>query len=376
VWRGIAAATTGLALLALIIGLLVARRAGAPHEEPHELMVGGHEPPAPRVAPELESLEGGALEAAAHYAAAHDSQALIVARHDHIVFERYWRGTSFDTPADAQDFTPLLAALATGAALSHRRLGWPDEPLAALLAEWARDPRGAITLRNLLQSSSGLTRAAGAPEGGADIVAAALAAVLTGTPGATRREQAVDPQLLALVLERATHERYAAWVSETLWRRLGAADAWLRLDRPGGAAHADCCLLAHQGDWIRVGELLLGDGNYRGSELMRPGWVMLLRAPARADARYGSFVRLASSAARAGEPYAAPDLFLVGNSGGNRMWLVPSLRLAIVRIAAGTDAAWQDTRIPNLIVRGARDYLPPAAQPGADVTTLVPAHQP
>ena len=42
---------------------------------------------------------------------------------------------------------------------------------------------------------------------------------------------------------------------------------------------------------------------------------------------------------------------------------------------AGRDAAWDDRRIPNLIIRAARDYLPPA-EPGADVSALIPAHKP
>jgi hypothetical protein len=65
-------------------------------------------------------------------------------------------------------------------------------------------------------------------------------------------------QLLALVLEKATRERYAEFVSETIWRPIGAGDAWFWLDHPGGTAHADCCLISRQGDWIRIGELLLG----------------------------------------------------------------------------------------------------------------------
>jgi hypothetical protein len=69
-------------------------------------------------------------------------------------------------------------------------------------------------------------------------------------------------------------------------------------------------------------------------------------------------------------------LFAVQGEGGNRLWLVPSLQIAILRAApAGGDADWDDSRIPNLIIRGARDYLPPA-QPGADVSALVPAHKP
>jgi CubicO group peptidase (beta-lactamase class C family) len=366
-----------IALIGAIAGgvLLWNGYAGSQQRPPRELLAGGNEPPAPRVAPELESLDRRALEAAAAYAGQHGSQALIVTRHDHIVYERYWQGTGFDTLADAQSFTPLLAALGAGVAISHRRIGWPDQPIGAFITEWRQDPRGAITVRDLLQSSSGLARSA-TRDSGTDLVAASLSEPLAGTPGITRLEQPADAQLLALVLERASGERYAAYLSQALWRRIGAGDAWLRLDRPGGAAHADCCLLARQGDWIRIGQLLLGDGNYRGDEVIRPGWVTLMRTPSRGDPRYGAYLRLGAPAAPGREPYAARDLFAVQGEGGNRLWLVPSLQIAILRTApAGRDADWDDSRIPNLVIRGARDYRPPA-QPATDVSALVPAHKP
>src|SRR4029077_9727849 len=123
---------------------------------------------------------------------------------------------------------------------------------------------------------------------GSDFLAALMSEPLADTPGSSRVEQAADPQLLALVLERATGQRYAAYLSQVLWRRLGAADAWAWLDRPGGTAHADCCMLASQGDWIRVGQLLVHDGNYRGSEVIRPGWGSLMRTPARGESAHGA----------------------------------------------------------------------------------------
>jgi CubicO group peptidase (beta-lactamase class C family) len=351
--------------------------------QPRERVAGAEQPPAPRVAPELEALDARALTAAGAYAAAHGSLALIVARHDHIVFERYWQGSGFDTLVDAQSFTRVLAALATGSAISHRRIGWPDEPLGYLVHELAHDPRGAITIRNLLELSSGL-RVPGpsaAPWGaaararfGTDIVAAALAEPLAGTPGEGFAPQPADPQLLALALERATGERYASYLSEALWRRIGASDAWLYLDRPAGAAHADCCMLARQGDWIRVAELLLGDGNYRGYEIIRPGWVQTLRQPARANHDYGAYLRLSAAAAGAREPYAAPDTYAVDNEGGNRLWIIPSLQLAVLCTASGPrDADFDDARIPNLIVGGAGDFVPPAARPGG-LSKIVPGH--
>ncbi len=349
-------------------------RRSAPLYEPRERLVGGNEPPAPRVAPAQEQLDPLALEDAARYAQAQGSRALIVARHDHIVFERYWQGTSFDTLSDAQSFTPLLAALATGVALSHRRIGWPDEPLGLLLPQWADDPRGAITVRDLLQQSSGL--GAGELDQAADLKAAVLGLPLLAPHGTLRVEQGADAQLLALVLERVSGVRYADYLSATLWRRLGAADAWLWLDRAGGTAHADCCLFARQGDWIRIGQLLARDGTYRGVQLMRPGWVSYLRVPSRSDADYGSFLKVAVRPVAGGEPYATRDTFAVAGRGGNRLWIVPSMGLAILCTGApqGRDAGWDEVRIPNLIMLGARDYLPPAALPGADLSSVVPGH--
>jgi len=351
--------------------------------QPRERVAGAEQPPAPRVAPELESLQARALTAAAAYAAAHGSLALIVARHDHIVFERYWQGSGFDTLIDAQAFTRVLAALATGSAIAQRRIAGPEEPIGYIVRELAHDARGAITLRNLMQLSSGLAAPApgAAPWGaaararfGTDIVAAALARPLAGAPGASFAPQPADPQLLSLALERATGERYASYLSQALWRRIGASDAWLYLDRPAGAAHADCCMLARQGDWIRVAELLLGDGNYRGYEIIRPGWVQAMRLPARANHDYGAYLRLSAAAAGASEPYAAPDTYALDNDGGNRLWLIPSLHLAVLCSASAPRGAdFDDARIPNLIVGGATDFVPPAARPG-ELSKIVPGH--
>src|SRR5579862_9576726 len=105
--RRLSARTALVWLAVLLFGALAAamlwwKRAGSPAPyEPRERVLGGNEPPAPRVAAELESLDGAALTAAAQYAGEHHTRALLVVRHDHIVFERYWRNTSFNTLADA-----------------------------------------------------------------------------------------------------------------------------------------------------------------------------------------------------------------------------------------------------------------------------------
>lgn len=362
--------------------------------EPRELVPGGDEPPAPHESPASESLDIGALEAAATYAGSHQSRALIVSRHGYLVFERYWQGSRFDTLIDSGSLGRVVAALVTGNAIYGHRIGWPDAPIGMFVSEWRDDPRGSITVRHLLQFSSGLaTRPPGANPWsaaadrtyGSHIVARYLQLPLQSPPGQRWVEQSVDPDLLAVVVQRATHERYARYVSRTLWRRIGAGDAWVWLDRPGGDVHVDRGFLVRQGDWLRVGELLLQNGRYQGSEVIDPRWVPQLLRPSKANSDYGAYIRLGTHTAPGMTTYEAADLFVI-QGGGTRLWLIPSLQLAILRtgdrppgaadlqtVGNANNDAWDDARIPNLILRGTRDFVP-AVRVGAGISTIVPNH--
>ena len=68
-------------------------------------------------------------------------------------------------------------------------------------------------------------------------------------------------------------------------------------------------MLARQGDWMRVAQLLINDGNYRGDEVIHPGWVPHMLIPAQDNPGYGSYVQLAKAQATGTEPFAADDLF-------------------------------------------------------------------
>lgn len=368
--------------------------------QPSETVAGGNEPAPPRVAPEEERIDPAALEAAAEYAAARNSHALIVSRNGHIVFERYWRGTGFDTVESAHSFTKTVTGLLVGIAHAEGRIRSLDEPAANYLPEWRGDARSRITIRNLLQMSSGLEGpdfafhpwAATIREFlGTDIVAEYMKLPLRGRPGLDWMHQNVDPQMLGVILERATGVRYAQYLSEKLWRPIGAGDAYVWLDRPGGMAHTECCLLARQGDWMRLAEALLHDGVYRGEQVLPRGWVRQMLVPARGNPNYGFQIWLGSPyvgerpysferrefANLALEPYATDDVFFLDGFGKYRLWLVPSLGLAILRTGVSPDepADWDDARIPNLVIRGVRDYTPRRhTGPAVDPAALVPNH--
>jgi CubicO group peptidase (beta-lactamase class C family) len=368
---------------------------------PSALVRGGDAPAPPRVTPEEERIDPAALELAVQYAEPRATEALLVARNGHLVFERYFAGTSFDTVASGHSFNKTLTALMVGAAIADRRILSVDERASKYLPEWRDDARRDITIRHLLWMSSGLASsgsglmpwsAAMRESLGTDIAKAYFEVPLSGVPGRTWRHQDVDPQMLGLIVQRATGRPYAEYLSEKLWRPLGAGDAWLWLDRTGGLVHANCCILARQGDWIRLGMLLAGDGLYAGEQVVPSAWLREMRTPAPGNPNYGYQLWLGEPfvavrpydpdrtdfAIRAGEPYAARDLFFLDGFGKYRLWIVPSLRLVILRTGRDPDSGedWDDAIIPNLVIRGVLDRPRAMDAPGADVdpATLVPAH--
>lgn len=284
------------------IPLLILLAAVGCSKRPTEPVAGTTDPPPPRVTPDYAGLDVEALDAAAAWAGERDSRALIVWRRGHIVYEKYWGGTEFDTPVDAGAFNATLAALLLGIAQEDGKLD--AQPLV---------------------------------------------------------QQKPDPSLLAQELARATGQPYAQYLSDRLWKRIGAAEA---------AVAPECCLLARQGDLIRLGALLVSDGLYEASQIVPAGWISQLVA-----ARYPLEPGEPHDPQRAGEPYAARDVFFPGRLGNNRLWLVPSLGLAVLRTGEGRggDADWDDAMIPNLVIRGTRDFRPPSGTP-TDLESLVPNH--
>ena len=338
-----------------------------------ETVVGGNQPAPPREPPESELLNAQALNAAAEYAQSHRSLALIVSRHGYLVFERYWSGTRYDTAMESGALARMLTALAAGAAIAQRSIGWPDEPIGYVLPDLSQDPRGAITVRNLLQLSSGLAPREDS-QGSADIISAHLQQPLAAKPGERWQDQSADAEVLAHVIARATHQRYAQFLSQAIWSRLGAADASVWLDHEAGAAHVDRGFIAQQGDWMRVGELIAGNGRYQGEEILSPRWIPQLLQPCAANGNYGSYIRLGAHDPPGRTSYAVADTLIL-QGGGHRLWIIPSMQLVILRTSERADAGdWDDARIPNLIASSARDYVPPAARPGADLRQLVPNH--
>jgi hypothetical protein len=307
----------GAGVLALVAAALVlwpgleARQSRGPRAP----VKGGDAGGLPRVPAQQEHLPPAALEAASRDATADELQALIVLRHDYIVYERYGYGVSAETMIDSGGFAQVLAGLATGIA-AH------DGTLA-------------------MQALSGF-----------------------------------DPARLRAAIEAGARQSYPEYLSLHLWRRLNAAPAWIALPAAGAAAPADCCFHARIVDWLRVAIVLLDDGRFEGKTIVPPGWVERMHHPVSADGTVGFGIELAA-AAHGAERLAADDAFFLRGPGHWRLWLMPALKMAVLFGAksSGADepAPWDETRLPNLVIRAVSE--PPTQRSvGSQLQQLVPGH--
>jgi CubicO group peptidase (beta-lactamase class C family) len=345
--------------------------------------------------PEL-TIEPAALEAAAAWAGEHNSVALLVLHRGRVQLERYWQGMTPDAFFSGRAMSRSLVGIVYGYAVADGVLGL-DEPAGKYLAEWRNDPRGAITIRQLLQNRSGLEELSlnavqVAPDVsplqraiafggsaftkntrlalGTDFAAAALSLDLAHEPGARFAFSNANAQLLGVILERATGEAFERYVERRLWAPLSAGAGEFYMDRRGGMPAVYCCFRATPRDWLRVGALLAGDGAIDGRQVLPPGWVEQLATTSPITPLYG--LQVWSGRARAGlreyiagsgtgiqhgEDDVAERTIWMEGGGGRTIWAIPSQQLVIVRLGRAAPG-WDPSVLPNTLVRGIRAATP------------------
>jgi CubicO group peptidase (beta-lactamase class C family) len=298
------------------------------------------------------------LEAAWRDARQRRSCALLVLHEGRIVLERYACGLGPSSLLNTMSLSKTVVALLVGIAIREGRIRSEADLVSAYLPEWARGPRRRITVRHLLQMTSGL-RVAGTARLhlSRDVTRIALATPVRRPPGQVFEYGNHGTQVLSTLLQRVTGERFAQYLSDRLWRPLGAGDARVWLDRPGGAARSYCCLLATARDWARVGLLLAQRGVVHGRQVVPAGWIDRMVTPSPREENYGYHVWLGRTWPERhrkhwSEPFLAPDTIIAMGRGDQRVYAIPSRRLVVVRLGRAA-RPWDDPALPNRLIRGA-----------------------
>lgn len=325
-------------------------------------------PRALALAQDMGGIDPAALAAAQAYADAQNSFAFVVFRDGKVVHERYAAGFTA-----ASRFSPASMAKAV-AALTFGTANIPlDARVDRWLTEWKGDPRGSITVRQLLTMSSGLEVVGFSPDPagksmqlqfGPAVTQTALSFKAVAAPGSAFQYGNVNTQLAALILERATGQRFATLLSRRIWQPIGASDAALWLDREGGTAKLWCCLQATARDYGRIGQLILDRGRSGGRQVVPAAWIKAMASPAATNPNFGLQLWLGSPyvaerrynsssplAIKSAKPFARDDVVFMDGAIGQRVYIVPSERLVIVRIGKSS-MNWDDSELPNRVFAG------------------------
>lgn len=331
-------------------------------------------PPQPTLTLEEASVDPSALELSAAYAATRNTRALVVGFNGHILYQKYWGDTKLDSLVDLSGFSPVLPALVLGTAVQNGEIRDLDEVASKYLPGWAKDPRGTITWRDLLTGKSNLAAPDARPWPGSlasrYYVREGLGATLLAWPQSAKPEASgtpfeVDADLLSLLLTKKFQSPYSQLLKERIWQPLGAGAYSVGIDgesSPAALDHAGCCVRARISDWMRVGALIANRGVFEGNQLLSPDFAQLLLAPTHDKSPRAVFLHVDGQ-------FAAHDVVRLEASGRQRMWILPSLKLVILRVGDEPPASegWDEAMIPDNIIRGTRDWRPASTGEGSDV---------
>jgi CubicO group peptidase (beta-lactamase class C family) len=307
--------------------------------------------------PACTGANGSMVQAAEELAFANPRQmtnALLVLHRGRIILERYRAPFDRRTRFESWSMGKTIAATLVGVAQQQGLLDI-DQPCG--FDAWRKDARAGITPRHLLNMASGLafTGSYGHAEdnltkqldgkfldhiyvyaGGVDSFSFCVEKRLQDTPGAAGRYRNCDPLLAtALVRERACDgdvQRFLHWPYEALLHRIGAVGMLLETDPYGHfliSGHDYGCAR----DWARLGQLHLQRGAWEGEQLFSEAFAELIRTPAadawRDDPTYGGFVYVNATGHF---PTLPKDAFVMSGGGRQRVVVVPSMDLVMVRL--------------------------------------------
>jgi CubicO group peptidase (beta-lactamase class C family) len=372
--RRIILASTAIALVAITATLWLVSDGDRPSPAPvvavppppppppivETILKGGSGSLLPVADPDALTLSNEGVRALTDFARHTETKALLVWQAGALQLEYYDPSIQ---PADrlpAAGLMPGLMALLTGIAVKDGTLAGIDDPVSRYLPEWEGDSRGRVTLRQLLEGSSGLEPSS--TQAGADAIAWTLSASLAAEPGTRFSPSAFEAQLLGLVLARARHQPVADYLSAALWQPMGARDASLESGSRTGAAYLHCCMKATARDWLRPGLLLLEDGSAGAVPLVPKPWLDQMERPNSHSRNDGWRLRLGwpfdqKGPLAAKTPFAEPDTFFLAGADGSRLYVSKGRELVILRLGSAV-RDWDEAALPNLVAKSVT--LPPA----------------
>jgi CubicO group peptidase (beta-lactamase class C family) len=273
--------------------------------------------------------------------------AFLVVHKGFLIAERYGPGVNRDTQLESWSMGKSLTALLVGVLVEQGELELGQR---APVPEWQRggDPRGEITVTDLLRMSSGLhftghhdpdySPESGYPDhfyvytGAIDVFDWSINKPLQAPPNTVGRYHNCDPLILGAICKRIVSERgeeYLAFPQRDLFDRIGIRKQILEPD-PYGNFLLTGFDYGTGRNWARLGLLCLQDGMFGGERILPEGWIEFVSSPAPAweEPVYGGLFWLNGT----GNWNLPTDAYYMAGAGGQLVFAVPTHDVVIVRM--------------------------------------------
>ena len=232
------------------------------------------------------------------------TQALIIIKDDHIVYEKYYNGYQRDSIVTSFSSVKSFNSAMIGVAIDQGLIGSVNDPIVQYLPELKGRGLDDMTLRDLLMMSSGIQYhedehmfpLLGAPFSDdaktyyfPDLQKLALQEVKHGQEpvGRYMHYNNYHPILEGMILERVSGMPVAKYLEKTIWQPLGMeySASWSLDSASSAFEKMESGLNGRAIDFARFGLLFLHDGSWNGHQVISEEWVQASTTPDPSDQR-------------------------------------------------------------------------------------------
>ena len=220
---------------------------------------------------------------------------LLVISDDEIVFEKYFLGNNENTRWMSMSVVKSMSAMLVGAAIQDGHIKSLDDNVTRYLPAFSGTAYDGVTVRHLLQMTSGVAwnetytdsqsdrRAMLEAQIGQEagkILELMAALPRAAEPGTKWNYSTGETHVVGALIHAATDKPVAQYLSEKIWAKFGMeSDANWWLESEGGLEVGGSGLSATLRDYARFGLFMLHGGRAGGEAVLPDGWIETASTP-------------------------------------------------------------------------------------------------
>lgn len=283
-----------------------------------------------------------------------NTRAVVICYDTSFVQERYLKGFNKDIRLLGWSMSKSVTSSLVGILVKQGKLNLYDP---APVDEWKNDKRKNITLNSLMRMSSGL-------EWNEDYTDISDATIMlyqkSDMGGFALNKPAIYPpdsvwyyssgtsNIISLIIRRQfdNNQDYWKFPRRALFNKIGMRSAVFETDASGTFVGSSY-IFANARDWARYGLFYLRDGVWYGERILPEGWVKYTTTPTKgSNGEYGAQFWLQPAEL----PDAPKDTYYCDGYHGQRVYIIPSKKLVIVRFGLNGHGEFDYNNFVKLVV--------------------------